>query len=180
MQIPAHCQQECHADVVALSACEAETQYEIPRHPQAWQTGRVITKQLVVGAAIVDNLTHPTVVLGARRIKPEVLCGRWEFPGGKVEVGEDAEEALVRELQEELLVTIQLGPELINPAGGHWPISDKYDMRVWVAAIAEGTPSPTDSHDTFAWIAATDVDEYDWLDADLPIVAELVRAVVTR
>lgn len=140
----------------------------------------MITKQLVVGAAIVDSLAHPTVVLGARRTKPEALRGRWEFPGGKVEAGERPEDALVRELQEELLVTIQLGPELTNPAGGQWPISEKYDMRVWVAAITEGTPSPTDSHDTFAWIPATDVDEYDWLDADLPIVAELVRAALTR
>ena len=140
----------------------------------------MITKQLVVGAAIVDDLSNPTVVLGARRTKPEALRGRWEFPGGKVEAGERPEDALVRELQEELLVTIHLGSELINPAGGRWPISEKYEMRVWVAAITDGTPNPTDSHDAFDWIPASDVDEYNWLDADLPIVAELVQTALSR
>ena len=108
------------------------------------------------------------------------LRGRWEFPGGKVEANESPEDALVREIQEELCVTVQLGTELINPAGGLWPISQKYDMRVWVATIVEGEPNPTDSHDTFTWIAATDVGAFDWLDADVPIVAELVRTTLTR
>ena len=140
----------------------------------------MITKQLVVGAAIVDKFVNPTVVLGARRTKPETLRGRWEFPGGKVEANESPEDALVREIQEELCVTIQLGAELINPAGGLWPISQKYDMRIWVATIAEGEPKPTDSHDAFTWIAPTDVDAFDWLDADVPIVAEMVRTTLTR
>lgn len=78
-----------------------------------------MTKTLVVGAAIVNDLAVPTVVLGARRTKPEALRGRWEFPGGKVEIGEQPEETLRRELQEELRIDIHLGAELVNPERRH-------------------------------------------------------------
>ena len=137
-------------------------------------------KTLVVGAAIVNDLAVPTVVLGARRTKPQSLRGQWEFPGGKVEAGEQPEDALRRELQEELLVGIEVGPELLNPRGGAWAISEKYEMRVWIAAILTGVPRPTDSHDDFAWISAEKIDAYDWLNADLPIVERLARTVLIR
>ena len=53
------------------------------------------TRQLVVGAIIVDSLAQPTRVLAARRSRPAKLAGSWEFPGGKVEEGEaHAEEVL--------------------------------------------------------------------------------------
>lgn len=139
-----------------------------------------MTKTLVVGAAIVNDLAVPTVVLGARRTKPEALRGRWEFPGGKVEIGEQPEEALRRELQEELRIDIYLGAELVNPEGGTWPISDTYEMRLWIATIQTGEPRPTDSHDDFAWIASREIGSYDWLDADVPIGVALARSVLIR
>jgi 8-oxo-dGTP diphosphatase len=42
----------------------------------------------VVGAAVVDDLEHPTRLLAARRTEPPALAGGWEFPGGKVDEGE--------------------------------------------------------------------------------------------
>ena len=80
--------------------------------------------QLVVGAVIVDSLAHPRRVLASRRTRPTALKGRWEFPGGKVEPGESAEAALIREVQEELDVTLMLGEELM-PSGSYWPISER-------------------------------------------------------
>ena len=53
---------------------------------------------LVVGAAVVRHGR----VLATRRTNPPEAAGRWEFPGGKVEPGEDAEDAVVREIREEL------------------------------------------------------------------------------
>ena len=66
---------------------------------------------LVVAAVIVDDLTHPTRLLAARRAAPRALAGGWEFPGGKVEPGEDPIAALHRELAEELQITVDLGAE---------------------------------------------------------------------
>lgn len=66
----------------------------------------------VVGAAVVDSLEAPTRMLVAQRSEPQTVAGMWEFPGGKVEPGESCEQALVRELKEELGVQARLGAEV--------------------------------------------------------------------
>jgi len=130
--------------------------------------------QLVVGAVIVDSLAHPRRVLATRRTRPTALKGRWEFPGGKVEPDESAEAALVREVQEELDVTLMLGEELA-PSGRDWPISDRLSLRIFFAEIFIGTPRPGESHDQMRWLSADELESVDWLEADreaLAIVAE--------
>ncbi len=62
-----------------------------------------------MGAAIVDSLIHPHVLLAAQRAYPPHLRGKWEFPGGKVEAKELPEDALHREIWEELGVRIRIG-----------------------------------------------------------------------
>lgn len=129
----------------------------------------------VVAAAIVDDLDRPTRLLAARRSAPAALAGRWEFPGGKVEPGEDGVDALRRELVEELGVTVILGAELPAPDGGAWPITGKHRMRVWFARLRDGVPEPLEDHDELRWLTAAELDGVPWLDGDVQIVTALSR-----
>jgi 8-oxo-dGTP diphosphatase len=132
---------------------------------------------LVVGAAIVDDLEHPTALLAARRSEPPRLAGGWELPGGKVEPGEEAVAALHREIAEELGVVVRLGAEVAGPDGGTWPLPPTHALRVWLATITRGAPEPLEDHDELRWLPLDRaVDGVGWLSADVPVV----RAVVAR
>jgi 8-oxo-dGTP diphosphatase len=133
--------------------------------------------QLVVGAAIVDDLQRPRCVLAARRAGPAGLAGGWEFPGGKVEAGESAQQALHREIAEELGVGIELGDELIGPDAGCWPISDSLTMRVWFVRL-DGQPRPDVAHDQVRWLDATQLDDVPWLPADVAVAQRLREYLV--
>jgi 8-oxo-dGTP diphosphatase len=130
---------------------------------------------VVVAAAIVDDLCRPRRLLSARRAKPVSLAGRWEFPGGKVEPGEDAVSALRRELREELGVEVELGSEVPGPEDGAWRLSEKYVMRLWIARVSVGEPQPLVEHDELRWLEVGDWLAVPWLDADVPIVRALDR-----
>lgn len=136
-----------------------------------------MTPVLVVAAALVDDLDDPRLLLAARRTTPASLAGRWEFPGGKVEAGESPEDALHRELREELGVHVALGVELLGPDAGVWRLSDRYVMRLWFAEVLEGEPEPLVEHDELRWLPAGQWLDVPWLDADVRIVEGLTRFV---
>ena len=118
----------------------------------------------VVGAALVRDGR----VLAARRTAPAEAAGRWEFPGGKVETGESAEAALVREVGEELGVDIEVRHWL----AGAVPIGTSYELTVAVATLVSGEPEPTE-HDAVRWLGGDELDDVDWLAPDRPFLPEL-------
>lgn len=128
---------------------------------------------LVVAVALVDDLIAPRRLLAARRSKPVTLNGRWEFPGGKVDPGETPEQAVHREVLEELGVTVTLGEELVGPDGDAWRISARYALRLWPATLLSGEPAPLIEHDELRWLDRDDWLSVPWLDADVRIVRAL-------
>lgn len=124
----------------------------------------------VVGAAIVDDLAAPTLLLAARRSAPASLAGGWEFPGGKVDEGESHEVAMRRELLEELGVHVRLGDDVPGPQDGGWPLGENYLMFVFLAVITSGVPAPLEDHDELRWLPLDDLFDVGWLRDDLPIV----------
>jgi 8-oxo-dGTP diphosphatase len=123
---------------------------------------------VVVAAAILDDGR----LLAARRSSPAELAGGWELPGGKVELGEPEEAALVRECREELGVEVAVGRRV----GGDWPLQRGYVLRVWTATITAGQPAPLEDHSEVRWLEPGHWESVAWLAADLPVVAAVRRA----
>ncbi len=119
---------------------------------------------LVVGAAVVRHGR----VLATRRTNPPEAAGKWEFPGGKVEVGEQPEEAVVREIREELGCEVRVTGML----AGAQDVKPGYTLRVAVAELAGGEPVPHE-HDALRWLGPEELDQVAWLAPDLPFLPEL-------
>lgn len=150
------------------------SQAAVPRSLSSGALAPVSAPVLVVAAAIVDDLDDPRTLLSARRQRPTRLAGRWEFPGGKVEPGETPEDALHRELDEELGVRVGLGVEVAGPEDGTWRITDRLVMRLWLAAIVSGTPRPRAEHDDVRVLSPGRWLSVPWLDSDIRIVQTLL------
>ncbi|UFQ17828.1 MULTISPECIES: (deoxy)nucleoside triphosphate pyrophosphohydrolase [Streptomyces] len=121
-----------------------------------------MNERIVVGAALYDDGR----LLAARRSAPPELAGGWELPGGKVEPGERCEDALVRELREELGVEA----EVAERVPGQWPLAKGYVLRVWTARLRSGDPEPLQDHDELRWLTPDQVWSVEWLAADVPAV----------
>jgi 8-oxo-dGTP diphosphatase len=116
---------------------------------------------VVVGAAIVRQGR----LLATRRTAPERLAGGWELPGGKVEPGESAWKACVREVREELSCEIKPARRL----PGEQMMSQGFVLQVYEAELVAGEPVPHE-HDAIRWLGPEELEQVAWLPADLPFV----------
>lgn len=126
--------------------------------------------KLVVAALVTDNAGR---VLITRRRPDQPMPDQWEFPGGKMEPGESPEEALVRELSEEIGVRSQVGP-VWDVLYHRYPDYDVL-MLVYACRLAPGAEPRCLEVGALAWARRDELAGYDMLPADRPLVARLER-----
>jgi mutator protein MutT len=110
-------------------------------------------------------------ILITRRRAGAHLGGLWEFPGGKAEAGESLEEALIREIREELALDISVGVRIDRV---DWEYPDKHVSIVFFSCTASGEPRPIEGQEMM-WVAASDLGSYEFPPADAELIARLSR-----
>ncbi len=96
----------------------------------------------------------------------------WEFVGGKVEKGESKEQALIRECQEELGITLSVGEAFIDVVHEYPDIT--VHLTLFHAEIKEGEPKKLE-HNDIRWIAPAEIPFYDFCPADKDILAKIAE-----
>ena len=115
-------------------------------------------------------------VLACRRAADRHLGGLWEFPGGKVEDGEDPRAALARELSEELGIVVKVGDRF--DAVVEWTDGVvRIRLSGFLCEIEEGTAEALE-HDDIRWCEREELPGLKWAEADLPILEELLSGVL--
>ena len=100
----------------------------------------------------------------------------WEFPGGKVEPGETPQEALVREIKEELDADIVVG-ELLTTVEYDYP-KFHLSMDCFWATLAEGSELKLLEHEAAKWLELDNLDVVDWLPADVKVIIAIREGVI--
>lgn len=121
----------------------------------------------VVGAIIVNN----GKILCAQRGPTKSLSYKWEFPGGKVEKGETPQEALQREIKEEMKCNIKVGQQAEHTVY-------EYDFGIvhlttFYCGLIDGLPKLTE-HVSIKWLPPQELNFLDWAQADIPAVEKVI------
>src|SRR3954468_14094944 len=117
----------------------------------------------VVGAVIIEN----GKILCAQRGPSKSLPFKWEFPGGKIEEGESPQEALRREINEEMRCEIEIGEQVEDTVY-------EYDfgvvhLKTFYCRLIAGEPILTE-HVSIQWLYPNDLRSLDWAPADIPAI----------
>lgn len=127
-------------------------------------------KQVKVVAAIIENENDE--ILCALRSPEMSIPNMWEFPGGKVEMGEDLFTALKREIDEELQCKVETETSIFND-NTHEYETFIINLLSIKCRIIEGTPTANE-HSKLLWLKRENLSSLKWAPADIPAVEQLI------
>ena len=127
----------------------------------------------VVAAVICDSLDNRTKIFSTARGYGE-FKGQWEFPGGKIEDGETPQEALVREIKEELTAEIKVG-DLIKTIEYDYP-TFHLSMDCFWAEVVDGELVLKEA-EAARWLTREDIYAVNWLPADEELIDYIVNGL---
>ena len=122
-------------------------------------------KKVTAAILIKDGL-----FLIAKRKNSDKLANKWEFPGGKIENGETAEECLKREIEEEFKINVRVG-DFFGESIYHYPHAEIQLLAYWT--YWEGGNIESTAHEEYKWVSSDELDYYDFAPADIPFVRRL-------
>ncbi|NLY10725.1 MAG: (deoxy)nucleoside triphosphate pyrophosphohydrolase [Firmicutes bacterium] len=126
-------------------------------------------------AAIIWNESEGKVLICQR--KSGALARKWEFPGGKLESGESPEQCLVREIQEELAIDVEVS-ELFKVVNAHYDHGD-YVLIAYHAKFLGGEISLR-VHQNYVWVEPQRLLEFDLAKANIPIAHEIIKLLLKK
>lgn len=124
----------------------------------------------VVGAVIYDKNSNK--FLATMRNLKKHMGGLWEFPGGKVEDNEDPEEALMREIKEELSCHVAVKKLMVDYTHNYPDFQVR--LRTYLCIIASGDLMPTE-HEQLKWVEPCMLKTLHWAEADIPTVEYIIK-----
>lgn len=124
----------------------------------------------LVVAGVIERSDRRLLICQRRRDDTSPL--KWEFPGGKVELGETPEAALARELREELAVKLEKCAELGRARHKYATSLEELEIRFYAAAIAEAEVTPK-CFEQVVWALPKELGNYDFLAANVQLIAQL-------
>ena len=123
----------------------------------------------VVGAVFHDGERF----LACRKRPGKPLEGHWEFPGGKIEPGESPEQALAREIREELNLIAEVGQKVTTTTYEYEFAT--IELTTFYCTLVDGDLRLTD-HDATKWVTSTEAAHLTWAPADIPAVEAIASS----
>lgn len=125
----------------------------------------------VVAAVICDSIEEKKKIFSTARGYGD-LKGGWEFPGGKIEENETPEEAVIREIREELGATVKVG-DMIDTIEYDYP-TFHLSMDCFWCEVESGELKLFEAEDA-KWLTKDELDSVDWLPADITLIDKIRR-----